>query len=335
MVASEETALVPIETRALAQFDVTPEAVADRVMEFENLHLVPGDAKSYKQIKGAYMTIVHLRNKVDARRKVLGEEARKWTNALSAAAKKLIDPTAPLETRLRIEIEMEDTRLAVIEAEKVQKEKERVTAINAKIDAIQKRGFINPQTPLSELNELFLDTFELDITEVEYQEYVTGASLAKEQALAALKIGIAKREAWEKEQAAAKVEAERLEKVRQEQEAERQVLDTEKRKLEEEKAKIEAENEAKAKAEREAKEAQEKTEREALEKTNKERKLKEAAEYAERIQPDKKKIISFVRGLLDHAQPQITEKEAQALFYHALSELKAWADMVIEEAEKL
>lgn len=341
MVAAEEKALIPIDQRALAEFDVTPEAVAEKLKEFREYHVIPGDKKSYKQVHAARMVLVHLRNAVEKRSKKLGEDAREWIDAIGRAKKQLIEPIPAEEERLKSETDAEDVRETEAQAEKERIEKERVEGIRRKISEIQKRGVVSPATPAIELRELFLDTFEMEIEEEEFMEFRMEAVSNRNHVINVLKAAIATREAWEKEEADRKAEADRVAKEREAQEAEAKRLAEDRRKLEEEKARLEAdkkaEAEAKAKAEREAKEAKEKEEREAQEKKNQEEADAKEKERKAAIAPDKEKLVEFADEMtkLMFVAPSLATEKAIIILEDAVRALNGVIAMIRKEAEKL
>lgn len=368
MEAANEMALVPIEKRALAEFDITPQAVAERVAEFADLHVVPGDSKSYKQVKSAYMVLVHLRNDVDKRRKKLGEDAREWINATGKAAKELIAPTTPLEGRFKAELDAEDARIEAEKAEKIRIERERVEGIRAKIEALRQFAVIKPTMTAAQITDLMDNVADIIIDEQIFMEFREEAEKVRSETWETLEKLEKERSEWEQEQASAKAEAERLEKQRQEQEAERKRLEAiqkeadekarkEREALEAERRKIEAEKKALEDAKRAEKEKQERAEferrareeakarAEAEAKANVEREAREAAERAEKeriekerqdaLAPDKEKLRNWAKSLLDMSGPILSDDASRLIASNALSMIREAGRNIFAETEAL
>ncbi len=165
-----------------------------------------------------------------------------------------------------------------------------------------------------------------------------------------------------------RLEAERLDKIRQEQEAERKRLD-EMRKAEEEKVrkereaieaerrKIESEKKAledakraererleraefERKAQEQAKamaevEAKAKVEREAREKSEREERDRIEAERREALKPDAEKLISWGNKLLGIVYPKLKRKEAKQLADAALIDIYDIANELIRQAKEM
>lgn len=368
MEAANEMALVPIEKRALAEFDITPQAVAERVAEFADLHVVPGDSKSYKQVKSAYMVLVHLRNDVDKRRKKLGEDAREWINATGKAAKELIAPTTPLEGRFKAELDAEDARIEAEKAEKVRIERERVEGIRAKIEAYRFLAKVDPHMNSESVRSILAALDKEVVPEDVFQEFTQEALLMLAKLRASVEDCLIARIKWEDEQAAAKIEAERLEKQRQEQAAERkrleaiqeeadenarmerEILHAERRKIEAEKKALEdakraekerqeraafearAREEAKARAEAEAKANVEREAREAAERAEKERIEKERQDA---LAPDKEKLRNWAKSLLDMSGPILSDDASRLIASNALSMIREAGRNIFAETEAL
>ena len=332
MVAKESTALVPIEKRALAQFEVTPESVAERVKEFEDLHVTPGDPKSYKQVKAAYMVIVHLRNDVAKRCKDLADEPRKWIKALKKASEKLIEPTAPLEARLKAELDEEDKRLADIEAEKVLAERERVAGIRKKIDEVLAKGSSLYGKPAADLEARWGEVFEVETTPEEFGEFVEEAEHVKTSVLGLLKNAIREQQVREEEMA-------RLEKQRVEQEAENKRLADEKAQLEADKKALE--DAKKAEQEQKEKEALEKKEaEEAKAKAEQDAKEKAEAEEKERQNkaaqaPDKDKLQALANQLEAAilAPPEIQSEAGKIVLEDTLRAVRGVIAMIRKQTQ--
>uniref|UniRef100_A0A6M3XH55 Uncharacterized protein n=1 Tax=viral metagenome TaxID=1070528 RepID=A0A6M3XH55_9ZZZZ len=341
--------------KALAEYNITPEKVREMAKEYESLHVVPDDIKSYKAVHAAKMVLTRVRTGVDKRRKELGVDAYAWIKTKDGAAKDLLEPIIPLEDRFKAELSAEDARIEKIETDRVQ-------AIRDKIEEIKNYPIKNINNrEASLINALINQLFCLEITPEEYQEFKAEAIQEKEDALALLSQQHADRIKFEQEEAVRKAESERLEKVRKEQEAEaarlkviadeqeaaRKAQEMEARKereaIEEEKIKIQAEKdkiEATKKTEQDRK-AMAAFEKEALEKARiraeqeakeeavrKEsaRIAKEEAEKAEHIRktalaPDKVKLIAYVDALYWLDFPALKDDKAKEILNNVRNRL--------------
>ena len=255
---------------------------------------------------------------------------------------------------------MEDDRVEAIQAEKIRLEQKRVAGIRAKIEGFSKLSVLALPSMSSAMIANILRTANDTIVDEEtFMEMKEQAQAEKDKAIEALKKAWDERVAFKKEQAAAKAEAERLEKVRKEQEAEEAKLkaaqdkiDKEARKIAAEKAALEAEKAAEAQRKRQEefekqalenarvaaeKAAKERADREARE--TKERAEAEAAEKAraEALLPDKEKLIEWVKWFNDSNVPipKLENDASRAIYNVAMDGIEVILRRVEEEAEAL
>ena len=238
-----------IERSAIAEFELTPAAVAEMAKEYLKITVPEGDAKAYKLARAALTTCVTARTGTDKRRKDLGVEARVWLGEVSQAAKDLVEPLAPVEEHLRAELGKEDARKEEIKAEKAKREQERVDSIQEKIETIKSfSASLNWELSVEELNIILGNLEVLAISPDEYMEFTADANQIKTDVTVAIHKAISTREKFEAEEAARKAEDERLAKEREDLEAQKKVqaeeqerIDAEKKAQAEQQERIDAE----------------------------------------------------------------------------------------------
>ena len=321
----------------IIKYNVTDAAIAELKEKYAGLVIT--DHASYETVRLAIADCRTRRTDVEARRKELKAAALEYGRRVDGEAKRITAALLEVEEPLKAEKQKIDDEKARIKKEKEEAEEARKAAILVKIFDIQKR--INSLFGLTatQLKEKFLEAFEIEITEEEYQEFTQEAQNNKDNVLNVLKDAMLEREAWEKQEAERKAEAERLEKQKKDQEETQRKLDEEKAKLEADKkaeerrkreeeierqAKEKAERELKEKLDREAREAKEKEEAEALEKKRK------AAQA-----PDKEKVLSYVDELTGVVAPVCLTDQGREIVKAAYKyHLRAIA-VLREGAEKL
>lgn len=297
-------------------YSVTDAALAEMKQKYAGLKIT--DHAGYETVRLAIADCRGKRSDVEARRKELKAAALDYGRRVDGEAKRITAALMEVEEPLKAEKQRVDDEKARVKREKEEAEEARKAAILAKIFDIQKR--INSLFGLTatQLKEKFLEAFEIEITEEEYQEFTQEARNNKDNVLTVLKDAMLEREAWEKEEAKQKAEAERLEEQRKKQEEAQRRLDEEKAKLEAEKW-AQALKEREAEIERQAKERAEKELKEKLDREEKERKEKEEAEAREKERkaaqaPDKEKILAWIRAVLAVQLPTLQAKEAILIF---------------------
>ena len=205
------------------QYPILLDDIKTMIVEYQALSVVAGDTASYKEARAACTTLVHTRTAVEAKRKELLRDYRDNVNQVADA---LLAPLTPVETRLKAELKAEDDRKAAIKAELDAIEKKRVDAIKASIFKLV--NYANAQGKTAEQIIKRIEAIEAhEITEATYQEFVAEAILTRATTLKTLRDALAEREQVEKEEAARKAEAKRLQ-------AEQKRLDAERAQHEEE-----------------------------------------------------------------------------------------------------
>ncbi len=334
------------QNKAIQKYEFTVESLTKKVNEYATIKIVPGDTPSYKVARKALTTCVSMRTGIDKRRKELNADYHARIADNNAAGKILTTAISPAEQHLRVEVDTEDDRKAAIKAEKERLEVERVDGIQALIHNI--RSMV---TSLNGMDSTALTTLRDEIGSItlppdEYMEFMAEANQAVQDAHNAAKSALDDRLVWEAEEAARKLETERLEKVRKEQEIEaerlRKIQEEQDAKRAEEDARLFAERaaiqaekdklEAEKKAEQERKDleamrekvkteaeraAKEKVEREERERLAKETAEAEEKERLEALKPDKEKLLAYADELLDVGLPVLESKNAEDVLHVA------------------
>lgn len=162
---------------ALAKYgEVQKEKLLAIIEKIKGVKLIPGDDKSYDEVKKAKNMLVKIRRKIDKRRKELGDPARKHLNFVNNAGKELIKIVEPEEKRLKQELKEEDERRAATEKKRIQKIRSAIEKIKQiPIEA----GNDDSVTIAKKMDELE----QKQITEEEFQEFLKEATDAKHAAL--------------------------------------------------------------------------------------------------------------------------------------------------------
>lgn len=189
------------------QLGVTTGDIKALIAEKANKKLIQGDKKSYLEVKSALMDFVHVRNKIDDRRKEINRETNDKAKALLA----LLDPH---EKALRVQVEKEEARLAAIKAEEERKEKERKDTIKMQLDKIRAMGLITALTPSTDIKARIDRVFELK--NFSFQEFADEMETLTDDVMGTLAVALENRKEFERREAAQKEEAERLAKEKAE-----------------------------------------------------------------------------------------------------------------------
>jgi septal ring factor EnvC (AmiA/AmiB activator) len=322
---------------AVIKYSVTDAVIGELKAKYAGLKIV--DTASYENVRVAIGEVRDIRVSVENHRKHLKATALEYGRNVDAEAKRITALLEDVENPLKSEKAKVDDEKARIKAEREKKELDRVAAIRARIfDMVMLTSNLTGKTA-PELQQISEALFDTNITKEVYQEFTDEAERVKMECLDAALKAREMRITWEQEEAARKVEAERLEKQRKEQQDEAQRLAEEKVKLELERkadedrryreqilrtASERAEKEVREKVEREAKEKKERDEAEAKEK---ERKATQA--------PDKEKLLNFADALANVFVPAVLTKEANIILDDAVRAHRGVIGMIRKEAGKL
>ena len=278
--------------------DHTEKELTSLAAKFSDVAEISND-DDYSLVKGACREFQKVRVSIEKAGKAARDDANKFSKAVLAEQKRLLNIIVPEEDRLKALRKEVDERAVREAAEKLKKEEERVDNIKHKIE-FDIRGPVNNMFGKSsaELETYLADVTAIPITKEEYQEFFDNAVIAKNASIAKLSAAIAEKKELEELRAAqeeqekrqaeeqARIDAEN-EKIRLAQEA----IDKEKREIA---AKKLAEAEAAAKK---LKEENEKLEREKREKAIAEQKrIEEEAEKARQkeLLPEKERLLRWI-----------------------------------------
>lgn len=328
----------------LIEYDITTAAIEEMKKKYGGMKIT--DAKSDKAVRTARTLVVSKRTAVEKKRKELKASAIEWGHKVDNEAKRICTLLLPLEEELKAEVKRVDDEIEAKREEKRAKERERIEAIQDKINAIIRTQGIVHNVASSHIEERLIIIKGMKISEDLYQEFTNEAIQAQKEAITALEEALKERLQFEKEEVERKAEAERLEAQRKEQAEAQAKIDEANQKIEEEKAKIEAEKEAEAKhREREEfeRQAKERAEAAAAQKlkaaaTAEEERVKTAAAEKARqeaLRPDKEKLIKFADELYDIECPTVESTKAQKISSEARNKLGELAQDIRAKAKKL
>jgi len=355
---------MPKEEMQLVPYDLEIATIEGLKAKYMDIAIQPEDKAAYAMVMSGLRECREIRLDVDAWHKDKKALIVKAGNYYDQEKRRVHGLVEPIETHLKDVRQVEDGRVEAIKAEKIRLEQERVEGIRAKIQRFRAMAEIDPAL-LSDHIQALVDIIDKTrITEEVYQEYFKDALLALSASRAIIEERLKARVGWEMEQAAAKAESERLEKVRKEQEAEAAKLKAAEDKIDAEKTALEAEKKAEqerkdreafeAKAKEEAriqaqKEAEEiAKERMARERAQIEREAREAKEKAEAeaaekarqeaLRPDKDKIITWARELnqrLLDMSPDLSSPEAKKIIAEAEGKIDKITGAAVKQAKEL
>lgn len=340
----------------VVKYDLNTAAIAEMKSLYMELRITDlEDKEQFDSVHSARMVVKNHRVALDKAVKGYNDQANKFKKEVKEKAKPLYDGLEPIETHLM------DEENKVLEAEKRKKEeedrieRERLQAMTAEL---QKYGVVMSFVDLAMLSE------------GEYQARLEKARADYEAEQKRLKDELMARENEAKRLVA---EAERLEKLRQEQEAreraenekriaeekkladERAAIQAEKKALEDEKrkeqerkereafekqaaeeAKIKAEADAKAKAEKEARENLERAAREIKEAKEREEAEKAEAERLEALKPDREKLTAFAQFLQGGmSYPSMATDDGKRILSDSVKQIYDIGEEILQELEKL
>ncbi len=320
-------------TMELERFDITEAAIAIMSEKYMQLTIKDiDDADGFEQVHTARMDVKTRRVKVMKTGKEIRADAVKFQKAVLAKEKGIIALLEPIETHL------------TTEEEKVTKEKERIKAeedrkeqklIKGRVDELLKVGCVLPFMEVATMSD---DEYEARLgaaerakeDEIVKQEKEREAREEEEKRLAEERAEQEKKanELAEKE-AAMKAEQDKID-------ADRKALENEQREERERKAReaFEKEEAGRAKVQAE-KDAKAKTEREALEKVEAERKANEKVARKAALRPDKEKLLSYGKALMEVPVPEIKDLKAKEILNEATSAVYGILKKIAKKVEEL
>lgn len=334
-----ETALAFADTKTKLQ------ALAQQSVRIVDITGKPG----YDECHSARMVLKNTRVDIQKRGKEARDDATKFSKAVIAKEKELIDIIEPEEARLQ---QLQEAWDAAREAERqaaAEAERLRVAGINEKIDAIRAlpASLVGKPSVVIKGQLAKLRSQELG---ADFAELLPVAQNAHAAALAKIEEQLQAQLAHETEQARIKAEREELERLREadrlrrEKEerdaaaarAEQERQDRERRVREEAQhrqrldaeARERAAREAQERQQREAAEAEARRQREAEERARREEEARQRAAEEERLQAERDRLAEEQRQL-EQRQAEQRRKEAEAL---AAAEVERRANLTLRGA---
>ena len=329
-------------TKQLVKFDFDLAVITALDAKYKDIQIT--DGKSYALVMAGLAEYRELRLAIDDKHKELKSDILEVGRGLDGDKNRLKALLEPGEDHLKEIRQIEDDRKAAVKEEKDRKERERIEAIQEKINSIRAQGIVNHSIPSSTIKERLII---LTATKLPEDVEFTGQAIqAQKTTIATLEQALTERLQTEKEDAERKAEAERLEKIRKEQEEAQAKIDEGGRKVREGIAKLEADRIAAEKTkEREEfeRQAKDKAEAAAAQKlkdaasAEEERAKTAAAEKARKAEmaPDKEKLIKFADDLYNTEIPLVKTTKAQKVLAEARGRLSELAADIKMQAKKL
>uniref|UniRef100_A0A6M3XS99 Uncharacterized protein n=1 Tax=viral metagenome TaxID=1070528 RepID=A0A6M3XS99_9ZZZZ len=317
----------------IVKYDVTEAAISEMRSLYMDLTVKDIDDKEgFEAVHSARMVVKGKRIAVEKQRKDFKADALDFGRRVDTEAKKIFSLLEPIEGHLQ---EQED--VVINERKRIQAEKEAAeqARIQDMIDSLALVGCIMPFFDLATMTD---EAFTVLYAEKKAAFEAEQSRIAEEKRL---EIERLEKERLEREAEAKRLADERaeLDKIKAEQEAERKRLKEEQDKIDAEKRKAERiafEKQALENARIAAEKAtKEKAEREAAEKVAAEAKAKDEAERAEKLRPDREKLLSFANSLLEIRAPEVSDTRAQGVADTAIAEIYRIANRIIKQSKDL
>lgn len=319
----------------LQKYNVADLGIAEMEKQFSGLVIKDmKDTEGYKAVSSAISFVRTKRLQVEKTRKELKADSLNYGRIVDSEAKRIQALIEPIESRLQGEKDRIDNEKEQIRLEKERKEQE---LLNGRKETLFSIGFMIDLTGDMKYKDISVSMLDLQVmNDAEYTKFVSES----EEKIKADKEAIAKEEAEaERKRQELIAEAERLEKLRQEQAEAQAKIDEANRKIQREKeiakikeqaefnAKINAEKAAEAHARELLRVAQEKADAEI-------QRIKAEAEEKERIRieqeqlkkerleeeqrqrellPDKEKIFNYIKSLKVVPKPELKSAKMKVI----------------------
>ena len=331
-------------TKQLVKFDFDIAVITALDAKYKDIQIT--DGKSYAVVMQGLAEYRELRLAIDDKHKELKSDILEAGRSLDGDKNRLKSLLEPGENHLKEIRQVEDARKAKIKEEKEAKERERIEAIQEKINRIRAQGIGGHNVPSSLIQERIIITQGMPVGKDVFMEFTEQAEEARKEAIAILEQALADQLEYEKAEAERKAEIAHLEAQRKEQEMAQAKIDEGARKVregivklevdrkaaEETKEREEFERQVKIKAEQEAKE---KGAREEQEKIDKEKAEAKEKARQEALKPDKDKLIKFADEIYDIETPTMKSPKAQKISSEARDRLGELAQDIRAKAKKL
>lgn len=196
-----------------------------------------------EEARAARRELVKLRTSLEAKRKELKAPALAYAMAIDSEAKRITAQIKELEEPIDGQIKADEQRKAAEKAERERIERERVQAIQAKIEVMRGLAHESAFDTSEQIAATLADLSAMEIAGDEFAEFTEEAAKVQAVAIEALSELLGRAKEREAEHARLAAERAELERQRQEQEAreaaEREAREAEARKLAEERAEFE------------------------------------------------------------------------------------------------
>ena len=331
-------------TKSLVKFDFDTAIIASLEAKYKDIQIT--DGKSYALVMAGLAEYRELRLAIDDKHTELKKDILEAGRGLDGDKNRLKTLLEPGENHLKEIRQVEDDRKAAIKAEKDRKERERIEAIQEKINNIQDLGIMLPNVSRLVIEERLIIVKAMQISQKTYMEFTEQALQFQKETVAGLETLLTYRIQSEKDEAERKAEAERLEAQKKEQAEAQAKIDEENRKVELRQHELE-EQERKV----EVRKAQQEFERQATIKAKQEAKDKAAQELHDRMQreaaedkekarqealkPDKEKLIKFADELQDIEGPHVRSGKAITIVIETQGKLSDLAANIKKQAKEL
>ena len=331
----DETTLIPVKKLDVAVI-FSDKGLDEILSEIERIAMahVPDVTtdQGRSDIKSLAYKVARSKTVIDSFGKDVIADWKKKTDNINAYRKRARDFLDPLRDRVRKPLTDWEAEQERINAEKEAAEQARIQDM---IDSLALVGCIMPFFDLATMTD---EAFTVLYAEKKAAFEAEQARIAEEKRIEAERL---EKERLEREAETKRLAIERaeLDKIKAEQEAERKRLKEEQDKIDAEKRKAERiafEKQALENARIAAEKAtKEKADREAAEKAAAEAKAKDEAERAEKLRPDREKLLSFANSLLEIRAPEVSDTRAQGVADTAIAEIYRIANRIIKQSKDL
>jgi len=303
--------IVNDDSTAIVKFDIETAVITALDTKYKDIKVT--DGKSYAFVMKGIGEYRELRLKIDDRHKVLKKDALEYGRRVDAEKNRLKGLLEPGENHLKEVRQVEDDRKTEIKAVKEAKEQARVDKIRSKINDLQAVLITIITLPSNKIQAIQMEVESIEISVIDYMEFTEEAERVKANVLNTIQDYMKVTIENEKEDAERKIEAERFEKIRVEQEVTQKKIDEANQKLKEKEAILEKKEWERTEKIRIAKEMEEeKVKVEKEQEVEAERLEKDIAEQ-NRLKPDKERLIEYADKLFNITHPNVKAKSSKEL----------------------
>jgi hypothetical protein len=232
---AQQQALAPI------KWPYAESVIKERAEKYNRL--IISDNRSYNATKAARTEFVSIRTSIDKALKEGNKPLNDMIKRNRDEAKRLIELAKPTEDYLQDQVKAWEDKKEQERQAKIEAERQRVAAIQARINAIRTNSIISRGATSESIRDT-IDHVQLMVIDESFEEFEQAAYEAKSETLSILAEALAYAEQQEKEAAERKAESERLAAEAERQRIERESLEAERKAEEERIARQRAEFEA-------------------------------------------------------------------------------------------